>query len=221
MNMRAVLLAGLLLAVAGPLSAASLIFDSSIEFSGATAPSGAPPWLRATFDDGGKAGSVMLTFEALNLTGDEFVSELHFNLDPTLDPTLLTFGPITKFGSFDDPTISTGADAFKADGDGKYDLQFAFSISGQGGGSSRFGAGESMSLAISGIAGLVASSFDFLSAPDGGSGPFLTAAHVQGIGPRGAFSGWVTVPEPSGAALAGLGAAVLGLGVSASRRGKK
>jgi hypothetical protein len=55
----------------------------------------------------------------------------------------------------------------------------------------------------------VAESFNFLSAPDGGSGPFLTAAHVQGIGPRGDDSGWVTVPEPTGLALAGLGAAVL------------
>lgn len=211
MNVRAILWAGLVLAAAGPVSAATVVFDSSFEFSGATAPTGTPPWLRATFDDGGKSGSVTLTFEALNLVDSEFVSNLYFNLDPALDPTQLVFGPITKVGSFDDPVASTGVDAFKADGDGKYDLLFAFATSGQGGGSLRFGAGESMSLAISGIAGLVASSFDYLSAPDGGSGPFPTAAHVQGIGPREAFSGWVTVPEPSGVALAGLGATALSL----------
>jgi len=214
------LLASLVLAVAGPVSAATLVFDSSYEFSGGTSPEGAAPWLRATFDDGGKSGEVTLTFEAANLVGTEFVSNLYFNLDPVFDPTQLVFGAITKVGSFDDPSISTGVDAFKADGDGKYDLLFGFATSGAGGGIHRFGVGESMSLKISGIAGLVANSFNFLSAPDGGNGPWLTAAHVQSIG-RAGGSGWVTVPEPSGVALAALGAGVLGLaGRVARRRGK-
>jgi hypothetical protein len=214
------LLASLVLAVAGPVSAATIVFDSSYEFSGGASPAGAAPWLRATFDDGGKAGEVTLTFEATNLVDTEFVSNLYFNLDPAFDPTQLVFGPITKVGSFDDPSISTAVDAFKADGDGKYDLLFAFATSGAGGGIHRFGAGESMQLTISGIAGLVASSFNFLSAPDGGHGPYLTAAHVQSIG-RAGDSGWVTVPEPSGVALAALGAGVLGLaGRIARRRGK-
>jgi hypothetical protein len=147
MNMRAVLLAALALAgAAGPASAGTVVFDSSFEFSGGTPPAGAAPWLRATFDDKGKSGSVTLLFEALNLVDSEFVSNLYFNLDPTLDPTQLVFGSITKVGAFDDPTISTGVDAFKADGDGKYDLLFAFATSGAGGGSHRFGAGESMEL---------------------------------------------------------------------------
>lgn len=61
-----------------------------------------------------------------------------------------------------------------------------------------------MSLDIS-APGLTASSFNFLSAPDGGHGPFYTAAHVQSIG-AGDASGWVTVPEPSSWLLAGLAA---------------
>jgi hypothetical protein len=222
MNMRAVLLAALALAAAaGPLSAGTLVFDSSFEYSSGTPPAGASPWLRATFDDGGKSGSVTLTFAAQNLVGSEFVSNLYFNLDPTLDPTQLVFGSITKVGAFDDPTITAGDDAFKAGPDGKFDVQFAFATSGAGGGSHRFGAGESMSLTISGIAGLVANSFNFLSAPDGPIGPYPTAAHVQGIGRDGTGSGWVTVPEPTGMALAGFGAAVLAGGCWRRRRAAK
>lgn len=149
----------------GPLAAGTVVFDSSLEFSNGTAPAGSPPWLRATFDDGG-SGKVSLKFEATNLTLSELVSGLYFNLDPTLNPLNLTFGPITKVGTFDDPTISTGVDAFKADGDGKYDLLFGFETSGKDGGSHRFSVGDSMSLDISGIATLTANSFNFLSAPD-------------------------------------------------------
>ncbi len=222
MNMRAVFLAALALAgAAGPLTAGTVVFDSSFEYSSGTAPAGAPPWLRATFDDGGKSGSVTLTFAAQNLVGSEFVSNLYFNLDPTLDPAQLVFGSITKVGAFDDPAITAGVNAFKAGPDGKFDLQFAFATSGAGGGSHRFGAGESMSLTISGIASLVANSFDFLSSPDGPIGPFPTAAHVQSIGRDGTGSGWVTVPEPTGLALAGFGAAVLAGGCWRRRKAVK
>ncbi|MFO0895819.1 MAG: hypothetical protein U0836_00200 [Pirellulales bacterium] len=187
MNMRAVLLAALALAgAAGPLTAGTVVFDSSFEYSSGTAPAGAPPWLRATFDDGGKSGSVTLTFAAQNLVGSEFVSNLYFNLDPTLDPTQLVFGSITKVGAFDDPAITAGVNAFKAGPDGKFDLQFAFATSGAGGGSHRFGAGESISLTISGIASLVANSFDFLSAPDGPG--------LGGPGRRGAGRGLLASP---------------------------
>jgi len=194
------------------LLAGTVVYDSSLEFSGGTTPVGAAPWLRATFDDGGGSGKVNLKFDATNLTGSEFVSGLYFNLNPALDPLALTFGSITKVGSFQDPTITTGVDAFKADGDGKYDLLFSFATSGQGGGSLRFGAGESMSLDIS-APGLTAASFNFLSAPDGGHGPYYTAAHVQSIG-TGDGSGWVTVPEPSTYLLATLA----GFGLWAIRR---
>jgi hypothetical protein len=66
---------------------------------------------------------------------------------------------------------------------------------------------------------LTASSFNFLSAPDGGHGPFYTAAHVQGIGIDGNFSGWVTVPEPATWALVTTGGA--GLALAARRRWRR
>jgi uncharacterized protein (TIGR03382 family) len=56
---------------------------------------------------------------------------------------------------------------------------------------------------------LVATDFQFLSAPAGGHGPFYVAAHVQGIGAEGDDSGWVTTPEPTTFTLAALAALAL------------
>ncbi len=209
-----ILLSLALVLFASPVTAATVEFDSSIEFSGGTAPVGVPPWLKATFDDGGGSGKVNLKFEATNLTGTEFVSNLYFNLDPALDPTQLVFGAVSKTGTFDDPTFDTGKDAFKADGDGNYDLLVEFSNAPPG---TRFGAGDALSVDISGIASLTASSFNFLSAPAGGHGPFYTAAHVQAIGAAGG-SGWVTVPEPATWILGSLASVGAALGSRRRRR---
>jgi len=195
----------------GSVQAATLTFDLSYEFSGATPPAGAAPWLRAHFDDGGTPGSVMMTLSTPNLTGVEFVSKWCFNLDPVMDPTALLFLGPAKTGSFTNPAITTGVDFYKADGDGKYDILFSFDVSD--GSPTRFGVGDSAKYLVLG-AGLTASSFDYLSAPAGGHGPFEVAAHVQGIGPTGANSGWITVPEPTTMGLLGLG----GLGLLRRRR---
>ena len=199
--------------------AAAISFEAAIEYSGATAPVGTAPWLVATFDDGDTPGSVDLILSTPNLSGNEFVSEWNLNLDPVLDATNLIFSAPSKTGSFADPTVSKSTDTFMAGGDGRYDIEFRFATSNQGGGTLRFGAGESAMYTITGIASLTASSFDFLSAPMGGNGPFLTAAHVQGIDPNDNQSGWVTVPEPS--ALAILGLSIMPLAYRSWRRLKR
>lgn len=139
--------------------------------------------------------------EGVNLVGTEYVRSWYFNLDPALNPSDLVFSAPTKVGTFDDPSIVTGVNAFQADGDGLYDIlvNFAFAPPGV-----RFDGTDSVTLTITGIAGLTANSFDFLSAPAGGNGPFHTASHVQGIGTGGDDSGWVTVPEPASLGLLSL-----------------
>jgi len=56
---------------------------------------------------------------------------------------------------------------------------------------------------------ITASSFDFFSALAGGHGPFQSAAHIGGIGPDGALSGWIAptavIPEPTTILLIGSG----------------
>jgi len=177
-----------------PTSQAAIVaYDLCIEFSGATPPAGPSPWLRATFDDGDITGNVTLTMEDLNLTDTEFVSEWYFNLDPVLNLTNLTI----DFYDVQSGTVSTGTDSFKADGDGLYDILFSFPTSGD-----RFGDGESSTWTFT-LDGLTANSFDFLSLPDGGHGPYPTAAHVQGI--AGGYSGWITTPIPGAVWLFGAG----------------
>jgi len=188
-------------------SAGTLTFDFNIEFSEGTPPAGPPPWLRATFDDAANPGFVRLTMSALGLTDVEFVSEWSFNLDTALDPTQLTFAAVGINPAVPN-SIDTGVDAFQADGDGKYDILFDFPTANS---PDRFTAGETVIYDIDGIVGLTANSFNFLSAPAGGHGPFFAAAHVQGIGPEGEDSGWVApgggapVPEPATMLLLGSG----------------
>lgn len=186
-----------LMAFVLPVQATSFTLEFNYEFSEATEPKGPSPWLTATFDDEGSAGMVILTLVASGLTGTEFVTEWDFNLNPSLDPNQLSFVP--NPGSAN--SISTGVNAFKADGDGRYDIQFLFPTNG----SDRFGAGDVAIFKIS-LTDITANSFNFLSFPDGGHGPFLSAAHVQGIGDDGKDSGWVApVPEPSTMLLLGFG----------------
>ena len=109
--------------------------------------------------------------------------------------------------------ISQGVDAFKADGDGFYDILLSFSSGGNV--NKTFTQGDILEYTIS-APGLTATSFDFLSAPAGGHGPFHLAAHIQNTG-GGEDSGWVTdstggsliVPEPTSATLALLAMSML------------
>ena len=178
--------------VAVPASASILTFNYDNEFSGATAPEGPDPWLTAVFNDdvdgnGVLDSAVQLTLSGSGLTDAEFVTEWYFNLNPAYDPTLLTFSgvDVADVGSW---AVDTGADAFKADGDGKYDFVFTLSSAPP---DTRFNSGDSLVFDIAGIGGLTALDFNYLSFPDGGNGPFVSAAHVQGIGASNNASGWI------------------------------
>lgn len=197
----------LVIGLAVQATAKTITLGSSFEYSGGTAPvSVALPWLTTAFDDGGGTGSIILTLSATNLIGSEFVSSWYLNVFQESQVTSLSFSAPTKTGDFADPTISLETNGFKADGDGKFDILLSSATSD--GVSTRFTAGDSVSYVVSGIAGLSADSFNVLSSPAGGKGPFTHAEHVQSIGSGN--SGWVSgpgVPEPSSilALLGGVG----------------
>ena len=102
------------------LEAAAYVFNYSSIFSGSAPLSSERPWVQATFTDVA-SGRVELVIIAPRLTGAENVESLYFNLDPALNPTQLTFSR-SGIGGFDDPAIDARMNAFRAGGDGKFDI---------------------------------------------------------------------------------------------------
>lgn len=203
----------------GDARAATTSFDFNAEFSGGTAPQGADlPWVTALFDDHGMPGSVTLDISAAGLTGTEHIAGLYFNLDPALDPGSLSFTYDGAMSTGEPATELAGVDAFKADGDGYYDIFLQFPPPP---GNASFGAGETVRYAITGIPALTAQSFYFLSTSAGGQGPFYAAAHIQGVACSGLSgcqgSGWIA-PVPVPAAMWLFGPAILGLAARRQRR---
>jgi hypothetical protein len=198
-------------------SAASVTFLYTESF-GAAAPDGPAPYATATFDDGGSAGSVTLTMNVAPTVNLADVTLMYFNLDPVLDPTTLTFTRDSGTGpSAANTTIYTGIDAFKAGGDGSYDIVFDFPPP-PGNDAAKFNAGEDLVYTITGT-GITASSFNFFGAPGPGSaaGPYLSVARFQSTGPDQSGSDWVgAVPVPAAVWLFGSG--LLGLVGVARRR---
>jgi hypothetical protein len=201
------ILAGALLSpLRGNASSFYYHFDS---VSSGTSPVGSGPFVNALFTDI-TPGVVQLTISAVGLSGPEFLSALDLNLNPALSPADLSFSVVGSTGSFADPTISTGANKFKADGGGKYDVSFVFNSKA----AKSFGAGDSVTYDICYTGGtLTANDFDFLSKPAAGSDPLLAIAQVSGIpGCDSPMTGWVDpcqitpVPEPGPVALLALAA---------------
>ncbi|RIK65876.1 MAG: hypothetical protein DCC65_11380 [Planctomycetota bacterium] len=201
LNLAKILAAGSLVVAlgCGAANAGSISFGLTTEFSGATTPSGSPPYLRATFTD--VFGGVEIKLESLLNSSSEFVNVWYFNLDPVLDPNQLSFSYVS--GSPNSASISTGVNAFQADGDGLYDIEFDW----PNGGGGRFNNADVVTYLITSTQIISAASFNHLSAPAGGHGPYVSAAHVQGIGDGG--SGWITTPEPSTSFLLAAGMIVI------------
>ena len=208
---------------AGQGTAGTLTFDYDVTFSGVS-PAGPAPYLTSTFDDTSAASGydVRLTVFAGNLDPTyESITKLYFNLNPSLDASLLTFQVASTDPGNTTPNSVTGKDNdYKADGDGLYDIYFDMPPP-PGDMNARFTDNETLiyDIGYSGGASLTAQSFNFISFPDGGEGEYFAAAHVQGINvlgcdpesDPGCDSGWVAVvPEPISSTLFMVGAATLG-----------
>ena len=201
-----------------------LTYTASLEFSGGTAPTGPTPWITVVADDGGGVGSLLLTITATNLTthggNAENLSELDLNINPVFNPASLVFTLFSTTSAFDLPTISLGTDAFKADGDGFYDINLMFTTGGNV--NKTFTQGDVLKYTVT-SPGLTALSFYALSTPGGGAGPFLFAGHIQNTGSGGTGSGWVTgdghfAPEPASLGMAAIGGAVCLFGLWRRRK---
>ena len=191
------------IAFAVPGQAATYQLNIDTVFSDKPNPAGIAPWITVVFDDGGTAGSVDMRISGNLQDADEFLSELYLNSDSVPADTVFTL--TDSSGGFTLPTIYTGINSQKADGDGLFDIRLNFSTSED----DTFNNYEWLEYAIT-ANGLTANSFDLWSAPDGGEGAYLAAAHIQGIGEHGEDSTWVgAVPIPASVFL--LGSGLIGL----------
>jgi hypothetical protein len=192
--------AALSLAVGLSASASTVGYNFG-EVSGGTAPAGPAPWIQAVFSDTGSPNTVSLTLSADNLSGSDFVTCWYFNVNPALNLSSLTLTASGSAGSFTTPTVETGANAFKAGPDGKFDLLFGFASTGDN--STRFTSGDSLTFTLTGVSGLTADDFNSLSTCAGGSAAYASAAHIESTD----GDGWIN-PTSTFTQNAGTGARV-------------
>lgn len=179
-----------------PVAQAAVDFNFSGAFSG-TPPSSPGPWLTVSLSQAAD-NAVSLSIELPgSLPAGAYLDKLYLNYDPSANASLLSVsGPGIPSGA-----VAWGANnnAFKADGDGYYDVALDFPNPG----SSSYGLGtaSSASYMINGpTAGHITpdSFYPYYSAPGGGAGQYLIAAHVAGYSGASAWLyGTPSVPEPN------------------------
>jgi hypothetical protein len=160
--------------------------------------------------------------EATNLVGTESITSWFFNFSG--DASMISFTEVDITDAAVNATLGMN-DTYKADGDGFFDIKFDFAPP-SGNLATRFTGGETIIYELTYVAPISAFDFNLFSAPGGGAGSYLSAAHVQSIddpafcGPDDpeCGSGWIgAVPVPAAVWLFGSG--LLGLiGIARRKR---
>ena len=173
-------------------------------------PAGPAPWVEVIFDDQGTVGSVAMTISSMGLVNAEFVSKMHFNMDPRIDAKDLIFTKIDQSGSFKAPSIKLDENKKKAGPAKGFDMELSFGTKDK----DQFGAGESLTYLITGSMLIDNSLFAYINTGAKPEDTYYAAAHIQGIGDDyssriGAINGPAAVPEPATMLLLATGGAAM------------
>ncbi len=162
--------------------AATLTLNFDTLYTG-SAPAGPGPWATAVLTDSG-AGMVDMTVTCLATDPREFLTKLRLNVAPSVSSVATSV--------LSDPNGSFMSASYSQNGFNDAGTKFDYTLDLKSSTANRLGAGDSISVRLSG-AGLDAMKFNVLSS---GGTPVLGLAHIQGI--NGYDSGKLAaVPEPA------------------------
>lgn len=185
-----VLLCAAGLSIASPALADELVLEYGNVYTGYSEP-GDPTYARATFTST-TPGTVSLQLEGF-MASSAFISGFYFNLDPSLNLNSLDIshegGTAPASGGMD-----IRSNNYSAGGGSRYDIRIAFPTANWIG-SPRFNGTDTATFLFTSSDAITASSFNFLGTDRGDYGPFVSAAHVQGLGWRCDKSAWVSGEE--------------------------
>jgi hypothetical protein len=192
-----------------------------------TAPTSAAPWLTFTFTDQ-SSNKVRFTITSSLEVSSEFISNIVFNVDPSLTPSLINFTFVSSTGAFAIPTASdikkSTPNAQSLSPADNFDIAINFKTANN----QRFNNTDSITWDLTyGNPAITfnANSFNFFNTEDQAEySGFYAVAMFQGIpipGSTQTTSGKLgdkaeTVPEPSTLLL--LGAGLLGFGILGRRK---
>ena len=182
-------------------NATSILFEYDNQYYGDAILPEDTTFLTAVFDDDtGDPNTVRLTMSVIDVPDGDSATAWYFNIDPTLDLTLLSFDPVDNSDSTPQ-NILTGFDAFTTVSgvSGNFDMLFEFPTRNNKGGIYKFTIDESVTYDIIYTSPIDVNAFNV----ENESG-FKTAAIITGSLAE------VDLPEP--ATVLFLGVALLGLG---------
>lgn len=192
----------LVLLSSGLTAAQTLTYSFGDPITSSVVPYGSEPWFIIQLSQMDNYTKVTMNS---HLSNGEFIDQVGFNLNTSVDYGSLIFTSSDMIGNFTTPQFSSGNDAFNVGGGNSCDLNIQFTTSNSGGGINRFNLNDSFTFNVNLPITAFTDNTDQLP----------SIVHVQGIiGDGITQSTWLIpntpqIPEPSSLLLGSIGMVLL------------